>query len=71
VPKKLAFAPFSLRAAALLSGGRLCQECRFPIPARRRRHSLYCSPRCGWRYRQRRRRERLSFTLNTPHIWKA
>ncbi len=37
---------------------RLCRECGSPL-ASRRRNALYCGERCGWRARQRRRRERL------------
>jgi predicted nucleic acid-binding Zn ribbon protein len=37
---------------------RRCVECGGTI-ARRRKDAIYCSRRCGWRVRQRRRRQRL------------
>jgi predicted nucleic acid-binding Zn ribbon protein len=37
---------------------RRCVECG-GIVARRRKDAIYCGKRCGWRVRQRRRRQRL------------
>lgn len=38
---------------------RRCPSCGWPVPPGRRRDALYCTPRCGARERQRRRRQRL------------
>jgi hypothetical protein len=37
---------------------RRCVDCG-GIVARRRKDAIYCGRRCGWRVRQRRRRQRL------------
>ena len=39
--------------------GRRCLECGAIIAHHRRKDAIYCSKRCGWRVRQRRRRQRL------------
>ncbi len=40
------------------SDPRLCENCPRPIPETTRIDAIYCSPRCGWRYRNKLKREK-------------
>ena len=40
------------------SGMRLCKNCHRPIPETTRIDAIFCSPRCGWRYRNKLNREK-------------
>ncbi len=34
-----------------INGDGLCKNCRNPIPETKRIDAVFCSPKCGWRYR--------------------
>lgn len=34
-----------------------CKHCNFPIPRSKRTDSIYCTPKCGWRDRNRKNAE--------------